>query len=281
MHEWKVQRWQEYYYSYLADTTTTMTTSQPLHIYESAGGLGLNLLMTVETLLNDVWPSLVATSKKGNNTASPPPPPPPPNIVLYGNEYMADSVEMAHALYQTPGIYPRHDNNTTAISWGTYCPADSRYLDFVPAAQFDIVLTGYITPLQNPLQLSFEGHDDEHDDEHDDDTDQHLDWYQYTLQHLCGHNYTAVAEMQARQEAWYAEWVTAMVRLAKPAVTTGPNIWIEQVSQPLCVTAGKDWGGVSPDFWHRHAPQWGVDSIVMMPDTHFGAGRYHVAMRKT
>ena len=220
MHAWKTQQWKDLLQDYRDENS--------MLIYESAAGLGLNLLMTVQVL---------------REQSSVP-------VVLYGNEYVESSVNLAHRLYAT-GIFPPH------TSWASYCTADSRNLSHVPANTFDLVLTGYITPLQNPFHWPA------------------ATWFTDTRVQMCP-NATAVEEMQVIQEFWYLVWVQQMVRIAKP----GAWIWIEQVSLPFC-DAG-DWGGVSHDFWPRHAPVWGIEeaSIVTMGDQVFDQGRYHVAFRK-
>ena len=84
-------------------------------IYESACGIGMNLYMTLE-ILNQV---------KGIES-----------LIVYGNEYVDLSVEVANAVF---------DLNPFKARKGTICPGDSAHLDFVPSNSFDLVYTGYIT----------------------------------------------------------------------------------------------------------------------------------------
>ena len=235
MRDWKMAQWHNYFLAELADAARTNTRNpQPLRIYESAGGLGLNLLATTDILLQQAHDVIE-------------------RVVIYGNEYMAESVDLAGRLYRQ-GVY------ADQVQWGAYCAADSRYLEFVPANAFDVVMTGYITPLQNPMQVSS------------------ADWLQYTLDHVCP-NATQVDQMQHIQQTWYDTWITAMIRLAKPH---GGHIWVEQVSPPLCDNNDdSDWGGVDRAFWTQRAAAWGVQVIAMADDNFLHPGRYHVALRKS
>jgi hypothetical protein len=205
-------------------------------IYESAFGIGLNLLMTAQILYDDFGVS---------------------NLTLYGNEYMEDSVRIAHGLYKQDVFPP-------STRLGQLCPADSRDLSFVPSNAFDVVYSGYITPLQDPLK-------------------QGDDWLHWAKQELCPAKVpdkeALVANMQAIQEDWYNAWVQEMIRIAKP----GAPVMVEQVSYPLCVETS-DWGGVPRDFWTTGADVlgWEIDpqSIVFADDTVQTQDRYHVFMRK-
>jgi hypothetical protein len=205
-------------------------------IYESAFGIGLNLLMTAQILRDDYGVS---------------------NLTLYGNEYMEDSVRIAHGMY-AHGVFPK----STRI--GQLCPADSRDLGFVPSNVFDVVYSGYITPLQDPLK-------------------QGDDWYVWTKDELCEgkvpEHEQLVVKMQSIQEDWYSTWVQEMIRIAKP----GAPVMVEQVSYPLC-DVSSDWGGVPQDFWHKGANLlgWEIDpnSISFADDTIQSNPRYHVFMRK-
>jgi len=81
-------------------------------IYESACGMGLNLAMTLE-ILNE---------EHGIK-----------NLVVYGNDYVEKSIEVANALF---------DNYAPAeAKKGMLCRADSTNLYFVPSNSFDMVYT--------------------------------------------------------------------------------------------------------------------------------------------
>jgi len=85
-------------------------------IYESACGIGLNLIMTLE-ILQEV---------KGVN-----------NLIVYGNEYIESSANTSNKLLEA--LLPQL--NATK---GSICPADSTDLGFIPSNSFDLVFTGYI-----------------------------------------------------------------------------------------------------------------------------------------
>ena len=212
-------------------------------IYESASGIGLNLLMTLEIL-----------EEHGLG-----------GLVVYGNEYVKDSVEVATQIlgsHELPGN----------AQLGNVCQADSSNLQHVPSDAFDLVFTGYITPMMNPLGL---------------DIDRHEIYTAYA--DLCGRLDEDTEEearekvrmsqlAQERQEEWYRDWVAEMIRIAKP----GAPVIIEQVSFPKCQNF-LDWGGVDYSFWkagmEKHG--WDIDpnSLEFEHENVFGS-RYHVFMRK-
>jgi SAM-dependent methyltransferase len=208
-------------------------------IYESACGIGLNLFMTLE-ILREVHGVR--------------------NLRVYGNEYVQESVAVAQTMAtRLPG----------KGQYGRICHGDSTKLDYVPSNSFDVVFTGYITPLANPLQINATRQGD-------------LDRYYIALCESKEEDVESTRlklKAQFLQEDWYAAWVGHMIRIAKP----GAPIIIEQVSYPIC-RAYFDWGGVSQGFWRRagrHYPNWDIDpsSIVYEDDTIFRR-RYHVFMRK-
>jgi hypothetical protein len=85
-------------------------------IYESACGIGLNIIMTLE-ILKEV---------KGVN-----------NLIVYGNEYIPSSVNTSNRVLES--LLP--PLNATK---GSICAADSTNLHFIPSDSFDLVFTGYI-----------------------------------------------------------------------------------------------------------------------------------------
>ena len=215
----------------------------PKTVYESACGIGLNLFMTLEILQESTRASVS-------------------HIVVYGNEYQRDSTLLARAITSSshfPG------------SAGTLCQSDSSNLSYVPSDSFDLVYTGYISPLADPLKLADQFDIDEDEDlygryteycEAKDDEDLHA----------------RAQRAQHYQEEWYASWASEMIRIAKP----GAKIIVEQVSYPLC-EALYDWGGVSQHFWKRAAGKYGwqvdADAFEYQDDTIF-RHRYHLMMRK-
>lgn len=195
-------------------------------IFESACGIGLNLYLTLELL--------------GIR-----------NIQVFGNEYYPASVRVARDII----LHLPHSGRP-----GRICAADSTHLDYVPSNTFDLVFTGYISPLFNPLQL--EGPT----------TDANFATY------LADCKTVRSQTAQRIQNDWYAAWVSEMIRIARP----GAPVIVEQVSYPLC-EAPFDWGGVAQEFWKTAIEDYGwpidPDSIVMVDDTLFKR-RYHVYMEK-
>ena len=85
-------------------------------IFESACGIGLNLVLTLEAI------------KEAKDLS---------NITVFGNEYIADSVILANKLLGT--LLPQLN-----ASKGEICQGDSTDLSFVPSEAFDLVFTGYL-----------------------------------------------------------------------------------------------------------------------------------------
>jgi len=235
LYEWKAQKFAPYLHSGDA-------------IYESASGLGLNLVLTLEVV-----------QEVANVTG----------LVVYGNDYEADSVKTANSLMDH-GILP------AGAQKGRICQADSstQLHDFVPANAFDLVFTGYIPPLQDPLEFKLSNVD--------------ALWRKYAQ--IChpsnNRDQARKDQLQRLQEDWYAAWVSEMIRIAKP----GAPVIVEQVSPSVC-TDNEDWGGVDRQFWRAATVQkyrWDVDpkSIEIQEDLSLGSAkgeyesRYHVFMKK-
>ena len=182
------------------------------------------------------------------------------NIQVYGNDYVPESVNIAREVWKKGRDLPAQ-----AIQ-GQICAGDSRDLLHVPDASFDLVYTGYITPMMDPLH--FNGTSD----------------YNYgRLTEICEAKtdparVRLAAKAQKTQEDWYGAWVGEMIRIAKP----GAPVIVEQVSYPFC-GAYYDWGGVEQEFWPAAIGRykWDVDpkSFVFERDTIFRK-RYHVSMKK-
>lgn len=208
-------------------------------IYESACGIGLNLIMTLE-ILQEV---------KGVN-----------NLIVYGNEYLNRSAATANLVLDA--LLP--PLNATK---GSICTGDSSDLHFVPSASFDLVFTGYISTLLDPLDLH---------------KGVIADFQNYEA--LCeGKSWEdqKLAEVaQQKQKDWFGVWVADMIRIAKP----GAPVIIEQISYPFC-EATFDWGGVNQDFWTDYAIEkygWDIDpNSIEFEDDRLFRKRYHVFMRKT
>lgn len=205
-------------------------------IYESACGIGLNIFMTLEIL------------KEVKNIDT---------LYVYGNEYLKVSADRANLLFDH--VAP---NNAKK---GKICVGDSTHLFFVPSNAFDLVYTGYIFPIIDPLHFNLTS---EANDKKYAELCEAEDWQSKKLSEMA----------QGIQNDFYGKWVAEMVRIAKP----GKAIIVEQVSLPLC-NAYFDWGGVHPHWWKPAIDSYGWDvdptSLTMENDTIFKQ-RYHVFLRK-
>jgi hypothetical protein len=220
--------------------------SAPKLVYESACGIGLNLYMTLEILHESTHASVS-------------------HIVAYGNEYQRDSTLLARAITSS-SHFPGQP--------GTICQSDSSNLSYVPSNSFDLVYTGYISPLADPLRLA-----DQYDIDEDEDLyGRYTEYCEAKAKDGDDDLHARAQRAQHYQEKWYASWASEMIRIAKP----GAKIIVEQVSYPLC-EALYDWGGVSQHFWKRAADNyaWQVDpnTFEYQDDTIF-RHRYHLMMRK-
>ena len=209
-------------------------------IYESACGIGLNLYMTLE-ILQDFGIT---------------------DLKVYGNEYLPSSTQKANVVF---------DHAAPASSKkGKLCVGDSTDLSHVPSNAFDLVYTGYVSPLLDPL----------HFDKGDIDKN-YLEYKKLCIAAMKGDNWKEqklVILAQEKQNSFYGKWVAEMVRIAKP----GSAVILEQVSYPYCEEFW-DWGGVNQDWWIPSMAKYGWDvdpsSLEFMDDTLF-RHRYHVFMRK-
>ena len=96
-------------------------------IYESACGIGFNLLMTAEIL------------QEYNIT----------NLTIYGNDYVHESVYLANRIWDEQEV-------VAFTNKGQICNGDSSNLSFVPSDLFDFVYTGYIDPIMNPTMMDID-----------------------------------------------------------------------------------------------------------------------------
>jgi SAM-dependent methyltransferase len=166
-------------------------------IYESACGIGMNLYMTLEILQQ----ALGIT-----------------NITISGNDYVSSSVQIAQDIYSNNGTF-HHALPFSFGQLGSIYEADSTQLDFIPSNSFDLVYTGYISPLNEPL-----------------DSKQTYNAYREQLQQEetrgilvdAASTPTLAEKQQLLQDDWYGKWVGEMIRIAKPGVP----IIVEQVSYP-------------------------------------------------
>ena len=204
----------KYYPQYLkSDHGNGSKTTTKKTMYESACGIGLNLYMTLE-LLHEYDPTIR-------------------DITVYGNDYVQASTTKANTVVLADDVIP--SGNTKGI----ICPGDSLHLTHVPSNAFDLVFTGYLTPLEDPLEFG-ELSDDwweykqicktldkkntknkNHNKNKNKNKEKHKnDWMGQKLQ--------SIAEQ--RQRDWYGNWVSEMARIAKPGVP----VIIEQISVPYC-----------------------------------------------
>ena len=207
-------------------------------IFESACGIGLNLLMTLEIL-----------QENGIH-----------NITVYGNDYVKPSVELANIIWDQ--LAP-----TVAGHKGSICVADSTHLDYIPDSSFDLVFTGYLNPLLDPLGfgLSLEENTGLNREVCRSKKD---DWKGQRL----------IGIMQERQNDWYGKWVKEMIRIAKP----GKAVIIDGASRPFCEVPA-DRGGVSESFWSEAIDKydWDVDpKSIEIEKNGILSLRYDVFMRR-
>ena len=146
-------------------------------IYESASGQGLNLLLTLEILHEQVGLS---------------------NITVYGNDYLESSVALSHQLL-----------NYAHEPWfhkGVICQGDSTDLAHVPTNAFDFVYTGFIDPLVDPLNLlggKATLPQTENMIRHLCASDDQL-------------HAELIQLMQEKQNEWFAKWVHELGRIVQP-----------------------------------------------------------------
>ena len=239
-----MQPWKQKYYA------PNLKSGQS--IYESACGIGLNLYMTLE-ILQDAGIT---------------------NLVVYGNEYIPVSADKANYIF---------DHAAPAASKkGMLCAGDSTDLSFVPSNAFDLVFTGYPSPLLDPLGFETGDVDDDYLEYKrlcEASKKKDADWKDIKLLVLA----------QEKQENFYGKWVAEMVRISKP----GAVVIVEQVGYPYCDIAQvgypywderyTDSGGVDQDWWISGIEKYGWDvdpsSVETGEDNLFGA-RYHVFLRK-
>jgi hypothetical protein len=223
------------------------------HIYESACGLGLNLYATLEII-----------HEEANIT----------DITVHGNEYIEQNAEKANAILNF--LTREQDDAKPPNHVGTICQGDSTNLSFVPSNAYDLVFTGFITPLFDPLEIgkNFSTNLDimrEMCRSKSGWKKEDNSWKDKLLMDLA----------QERQDDWYGGWVNEMIRIAKP---DAPVI-VEEIALPLCNGGSFDYGGVARDLWKRKGPSvygWDIDprSVKLWTNRRYGDNRYHVFMRK-
>lgn len=209
-------------------------------LYESACGVGLNLIMTLEIL-----------QEAGIQ-----------DITIFGNEYMPESVQLGDQLWDA--LLPRVKGHK-----GKICHGDSMNLSHLPDNYFDLVYTGYISDLYDPLQWKINEDEDDRRYKELCKSDVTSDWRADKLLQIT----------EERQTEWKSQWVKEMIRIAKP----GAAIIVEQVRGPRYCKARDNVFGLTKDWWPTAAKQYGWDvdpnSFDYEDDVLFHQ-RYHVAMKK-
>jgi len=209
-------------------------------IFESACGRGFNLLMTVEILKEELGIE---------------------NLNVYGIEYIESSVKVGNQVLET-ALEPIGSQIGSPL-----CRGDATNLFFIPDESFDLVFTGYIDPLEDPLNIQSKLKRELKLEDICNMTDPD-DWAKAMLGELD----------QKAQEDWYAAWVSELVRIAKK----GSPIIIEEVSNSLC-SSPDDWGGVSQEWWRGAAEKykWDIDvDSIYMEHVKLKENRYNLFMRK-
>lgn len=189
-------------------------------IYESACGIGMNLFLTLE-ILQTVAPQVT-------------------NLTVYGNDLFPESVAIARSIVATSSSAASTASSSTTDAspsfprngrLGTICPADSTHLPHVPSDAFDLVFTGYISPLLNPLQFqNNDNMDNNNNNNNNDNMDANFAIYtaDCEAQSIDARSVARRNAAQQKQNDWYAAWVGEMIRIAKP----GAPVIVEQVSHP-------------------------------------------------
>lgn len=248
-------------------------------VFESGCGIGLSLLMTAELL----------QEKEEERSSS-------NNIIdlhLYGTDFGTTAAATAN-LWLDAVLNDAAHHRSGGGKRGAVCAANSTRLTFIPDNSFDFVFASRITPPPDPWDC-------------DNDNALHslllLNSTTTTTtpcaeialsrrRDLCstkaswGGDWKSDALLRIAQErhtAWHAQWVSEMIRIAKPGVP----IVVEHVSDPYCDSEYMDdWaGGVDRSFWRNAIVQynWEIDpeSLELESDDLFpNKRRYHVFMRK-
>ncbi len=185
------------------------------------------------------------------------------DLKVYGIEYVSKSVADANRILGQ--VLPQTAN---AQLGSPICRGDATDLFYIPSDSFDLSYTGYIDPIQDPLDLHLE-------------LNREVEWSDFCRED--GHLTKDGKLNQDAVEDWYAKWVTELVRITKP----GKPIIIEQVSQPTCVDEN-DWGGVTKQWWKGAIDKygWDIDGDSLVTENLYKRGsgkksrRYNVFMMK-
>ncbi len=135
---------------------------------------------------------------------------------------------------------------------------------------FDLVYTGYLDPLMDPLNILPENAT----------VDERQDMSVKMCNSLDPEAKQIATQAQKAQENWSAAWVLEMIRIAKP----GAPIIAENLDESICQNQG-GWGGVDKAWWKTAISAYGFDidpeSIVIRPSgLKTMKKRYNILMRK-
>jgi len=217
-------------------------------IYESACGMGLNLLMTLQIL-----------SEEHQVT----------HLKVYGNDYLERSVEVANKLLGR--ISPAD------MQMGQICKGDSTNLFFVPSGSFDMAFTGYIDQIEDPLNLIPQ----DIKEENGKSILEKMCKAKKEKGNTSNVSTLAKAKLaeldQEAQENWFAKWASELIRIVRP----GGGIVIENIAFPQC-DALADWGGVDKKWWAGAVFKygWDVDNSSIVTEDSLYERRYHLFMKK-
>jgi hypothetical protein len=214
-------------------------------IYESACGIGMNLLISIEIL------------REHNIT----------DITVSGNDYVGDSVAIANRIWGD-------DEAKRLANKGTFCQADSTHLGHIPDDSFDFVYTGYIDPIVDPLSIS----------PPNTSVDEKWTDAVSRCKSKDEKNLSLTQKEQEKQNKWHANWVTELIRIVKPgkllaiengaeSLCTNPDDW---------GGVDKSWwaGAIELHGWDVDPDSLIIRDEKIIPGGHWGDTRYHVALRK-
>ena len=186
------------------------------------------------------------------------------DLNVYGNAQAQQEMDETLALVKDHPILPKHQATTI-------CTGNPMMLtEYIPDESFDLVFTGFVDVMWVM--------------ENDND-DESLSLLQSSnVETTCAQT-TRADKLQTRTEQIYKQWVSEMIRVAKP----GARIVVENVSPPLC---SADWeeqnnsnqaGGVSPEWWHTaiQNDDFSIDETSLsFVNSQLFVKDYHVAMTK-
>jgi hypothetical protein len=234
-------------------------------IYESACGIGLNLIMTME-ILNQHGIADVSLHGNVSRLFSAVAFAITHFLPIHNQEYLADSAELAdRVLDELAPTFGGHK--------GSVCQADSTNLQHIPDNTFDLAFTGYLTTLYDPLDWNQTGEENKR-------RNSELCTFNMTNSSRDYQLYKLLEIAQERQGAWVGKWVGEMVRIAKP----GKAVLIAQERESVCRNS-PNFMGLSREWWKTAIIKYGwdvdPDSLDFEDDVIFTRQvRYHVFMRK-